>query len=191
MREMISIDNITVEDFKALFVRDFPYLPEWIYGKVYFKDDIVYWSENFYQSKVDENVDEPPSSKWQLYNDNIFNYVSDEDISKAFTEAKINFNPKLFSNCEAVKLTFCYLAAHYLVIDLNNSQNPLAYGNMGLISGRSVGSVSEQYAIPQWVLNDRNLGLYAQTGYGRKYLSLVLPHSVGNIICTPGRISFG
>lgn len=188
---MLSVENITVDEFKAQFFRDFPYLPFWQSNKTYFKGDIVFNDNNFYKSIIDTNTTEPPNANWQIYNDNIFNYVSDDDISKAFTEAKINFNPKLFSNCETLKLVFCYLAAHYLVIDLNNSQNPLAFGNMGLISGRSVGSVSEQYAIPQWVLNDRNLGLLAQTGYGRKYLSLILPYLTGNIIYTPGRISFG
>ena len=38
---------------------------------------------------------------------------------------------------------------------------------MGLTNSKSVGSVSESYAIPQWIMNDKNLGLYAQTGYGR------------------------
>lgn len=188
---MISIDNITVEEFKALFSRDFPFIPEWIYGKIYFKDDIVYFNNNFYQSKIDNNTDQPTSANWQPYNDNDANYIKDDDISRAFVEAKVNFNPQLFSNCETMTMVFCYLAAHYLVIDLNNAQNPLAMGGMGITQSKSVGSVSESYGIPQWVLNDKVLSLYAQTGYGRKYLSLILPYLVGNIIYTPGRISFG
>lgn len=188
---MISVDNITVGDFKALFTRDFPYLPEWVYGKVYFKDDIVYTDNNFYQSKIDNNIDEPPSTNWQLYNGNELNYISDEDISRAFLEAKINFNSSLFANCNEMRLAFCYLAAHYLVIDLNNASNPLALGVLGFTQSKHVGSVSESYGIPQWILNDKILSLYAQTGYGRKYLSLILPYLVGNIIYTPGRIYFG
>lgn len=188
---MDSINNITVDDFKAIFTRDFPYIPYFIYGKNYFTGDVVYSDNEFYQSKIDGNTDTPPSENWQIYNDNLFNYVSDEDISKAFIEAKVNFNPKLFPSCEIMRLVFCYLAAHYLVIDLNNAQNPLAVGFMGITQSKSVGSVSESYGIPQWVLNDRNLSMYAQTGFGRKYLSLILPYLAGNIIYTPGRISFG
>ena len=188
---MISVDNITVADFKALFTRDFPYLPEWVYGKVYFKGDIVYSGGNFYRSKIDENTDEPPTNNWQLYNDSEANYISENDISRAFTEAKINFNANLFRGCEAVSTIFCYLAAHYLVIDLNNALNPLALGFMGFTQSKSVGSVSESYGIPQWMLNDKNLSMYGQTGYGRKYLSLIQPYLTGNIIYTPGRISFG
>lgn len=188
---MISVDNITVEDFKALFTRDFPYLPEWEYGKVYFKDDIVYSDGNFYQSKINNNTDEPPSVNWQAYNDNEANYISDNDISRAFVEAKINFNPQLFSSCETMSMVFCYLAAHYLVIDLNNAQNPLALGFMGFTQSKSVGSVSESFLIPAWVQNNRMLSMYAQTGYGRKYLSLIQPYLTGNIIFTRGCINFG
>ena len=189
---MIDINTITTSDFKALFSRDFPYLPLWTPAKTYFKDDIVYSRQNFYQSLIDFNTTEPPGqdTDWQLYKDDEANYISDMDISKAFVEAKINFNPKLFEGCEQAKTAFLYLAAHYLVIDLNNAQNPFALGGMGLVSSKSVGSVSESYAIPQWVTNDKNLGLYAQTGYGLKYLSLILPRLHGNIIFTPGYISF-
>lgn len=187
---MMCVDNITVEDFKAIFTRDFPYLPVWQYGKTYLKGDIVY-TENFYQSKIDGNTDEPPTTNWTLHNDNIFNYITDEDISRAFVEAKINFNPQLFPNCETMRLVFCYLAAHYLVIDLNNAQNPLALGFMGFTQSKHVGSVSESYGIPQWMMSNSKLSLYAQTGYGRKYLSLIQPYLTGNIIYTAGRINFG
>lgn len=181
--------NVTVDEFKALFTRDFPYLPEWVYGKAYFINDVVYLDGNFYQSKTDGNTDQPPSENWQLYNDNENNYISDNDISRAFVEAKINFNPQMFS-CEAKSMVFCYLAAHYLVIDLNNAQNPLALGFMGFTQSKSVGSVSESYGLPQWVMSNPKLSLYAQTGYGRKYLSLIQPYLTGNIIFTPGAINF-
>lgn len=188
---MFDVNNITIEEFKVLFSRDFPYLPLWKYGKIYFIDDIVYSKDNFYKSNANDNSDEPPSSKWDLINENPENYILDSDIQKAFVEAKMNFNPKLFASCEEIKTAFCYLAAHYLVIDLNNANNPFSLGGMGIVTSKSVGSVSESYGIPQWMLNDKNLGLYAQTGYGLKYLSLILPRLHGNIIFTKGYINFG
>ena len=187
---MIDINSITVADFKALFSRDFPYLPEWKNGYTYFINDIVYYEGNFYISLEDANTDTPPSDIWQIYKDSVENYVSETDIQKAFTEAKINFNPKLFTKCDECKVAFCYLTAHYLVIDLNNALNPFNLGGMGLPQSKSVGSVSESYAIPQWILNDKNMGLYAQTGYGMKYLSLIAPRLHGNIIFTKGYINF-
>lgn len=188
---MIDISTITTGDFKALFGRDFPYLPFFVYGKTYFKDDIVFNQDNFYISLKDDNTDTTDvATSWKVYNDNVENYIQDVDISRAFMEARMNFNPKLFPRCDECRMAFLYLAAHYLVIDMNNAQNPFALGGMGLVQSKSVGSVSESYAIPQWILNDKNLGLYAQTGYGRKYLSLIIPRLHGNIIFTKGYISF-
>ena len=189
---MFDINTITTDEFKSLFSRDFPYLPLFVYGKIYFKGDIVYSDGNFYISLVDENTDTVDvTDSWKLYNDNVENYISDVDISRAFTEAKMNFNPKLFPKCDECRVAFCYLSAHYLVIDLNNANNPFALGGMGITQSKSVGSVSESYGIPQWIMNDKNLSLYAQTGYGRKYLSLIIPRLTGNIIFTKGFISFG
>lgn len=188
---MSSINNVTVDDFKALFSRDFPYLPIWVNGQAYFKDDIVYIEPNFYISTVDNNTSDPTSSQtWKLYNGSVNDYVQDSDIERAFTEAMVNFNPNLFPNCNTAQLVYCYLAAHYLVVDLNNASNPLALGSMGFTQSKSVGSVSESYGIPQWILNSRVLGLYAQTGYGRKYLSLISPYLVGNIIFSSGRTTY-
>lgn len=189
---MIDLNNITIEEFKALFNRDFPYLPFWQINKTYFINDIVFYEDNFYISMIDNNTSIPTeNTNWKVYKDSKENYILDNDISRAFVEARINFNTKLFNKCEDVIIAFCYLAAHYLVIDLNNAQNPFALGGMGIVSSKSVGSVSESYAIPQWILNDKNLGLYAQTGYGRKYLSLILPKLSGNIIFSRGFINFG
>lgn len=185
---MLSLNNITVSDFKAIFTR-LPYLPVWTYGKAYFSDDIVYVAPNFYQALAN-TTEEPPSDNWELYNDTADNYITDEDISRAFVEAKINFNPNLFSSCEEMRMTYCYLAAHYLVIDLNNAMNPFSLGKMGFVTSKHVGSVSESYGLPQWVLNDSKLSLYAQTGFGLKYLSLITPKLAGNIIFTPGAINF-
>lgn len=188
---MASIDNITVEDFKNLFTRDFPYLPLYQEGKAYFINDVVYVEPNFYKCLTDGTTIAPPGENWELTNDSTDNYISDSDIERAFTEAKINFNPNFFKDDETAIMVFCYLAAHYLVIDLNNAQNPLALGFMGFTQSKSVGSVSESYGIPQWMLNNKILSAYAQTGYGRKYLSLIQPYLIGNIIYTPGRVSFG
>ena len=189
---MASIDNVTVEDFKTLFVRDFPYLPLYEEGKAYFKDDIVYVEPNFYKSLTDGNLSATTDTdNWQLTNESLDNYISDSDIERAFTEARINFNPNLFTDDETAIMVFCYLTAHYLVIDLNNAQNPLALGAMGFIQSKSVGSVSVSYGVPQWALNDISYGLYAQTGYGLKYLSLIIPYTKGAIIYTSGAVNFG
>lgn len=182
----------TIEDFKELFKRDFPYLPIYQEGKAYFTGDVVYVEPNFYESLIDGNTIPPPDTQnWKLINDSVDNYISDNDILRAFAEAKINFNPGFFKDDDTAIMVFCYLAAHYLVIDLNNAQNPLGLGFMGFTQSKSVGSVSESYAVPQWMLNNQVLSAYAQTCYGRKYLSLIQPYLIGNIMLIPGRTTFG
>lgn len=191
---MANIDNISVEGFLNLFKSDFaPYLlPIYVEGKAYFIDDVVYLEPNFYISLVDGNTSEPTdTTNWALYNDSIDNYIQESDIERAFLEAKVNFNASWYSDDEVAEMIFYYLAAHYLIIDLTNRMNPLSMGYKGLTQSKSVGSVSESYAIPQWMLNNQMLSAYAQTGYGRKYLSLIQPYLVGNIIYTPGRTTFG
>lgn len=186
---MVNINNVSAEGFKALFV-EFPYLPFYVTDKAYFEGDIVYVEPNFYKA-LNTTTDAPPSENWEFYNDNVMNYVSDADIERAFAEAQINFNPNFFSENEAAEMVFYYLAAHYLVIDKNNALTPFGLGFVGYTQSKSVGSVSESYGIPQYMLNNPLLSGYAQTGYGRKYLSLIQPYLVGNIIFCPGRTTYG
>ena len=186
------IDKITTDDFKALFSRDFPFLPLWNSCKTYFTGDIVYLNGDFFKAVQTNKCCCPCDlGAWELTQVDETNYISDLDIEKAFSEAKINFNENLFTDSDKAKLVFCYLAAHYLVIDLNNASNPLALGSMGFTQSKSVGSVSESYGIPQWIMSSRTLGLFAQTGYGRKYLSLISPYLIGNLILTPGKTTYG
>lgn len=189
---MANINNISVEGFKAQFTRDFPYLPVYNSEKIYFKGDVVYSAPMFYQSLIDGN-DYPVTNTvyWALYNDNIQNYITDTDINRAFSEAKLNFNPNFFEDDATAVMVFYYLAAHYLVIDLNNAMNALGLGFIGYTQSKSVGSVSESYGIPAYMLSNPILSGYAQTGYGRKYLSLIMPYLVGQIILTPGRTTIG
>lgn len=187
-------DNIevTTDDFKNLFTRDFPYLPVYVEDKAYFKDDEVYYVPNFYKSLTDGNTTLPTdTTNWALVNDSVDNYIQDADIMRAFNEAKVNFNAALFGDDDTIKMVFLYLAAHYLVIDLNNAMNPLAMGYMGFTQSKSVGSVSESYAVPSFATNNALLSQLMLTGYGRKYLSLLQPYLVGNLIFVPGRTTIG
>lgn len=182
--------NPTVSGFKAQFP-SLPYIPEYISGMIYFKGDIVYVEPNFYQSLVDNNTsDVSDTEKWTPYAQSKFNYINDEQISEAITEAQINFNPELFGGCGTANTVFYYLVGHYLVVDLNIIQAPFATGFLGLLQSKSVGSVSASFGLPQWVMNDPNLGLYAQTQFGLKYLSLLLPYLNGQLFIVQGKTTF-
>ena len=190
---MASIKNANVADFIALFNRDLtPYLLPFYISKAYFTGDVVYYGQDFYESLVDNNTALPTNTtNWKVVNLSKNDYISDNDIIKAFNEAKVNFNPELFECCEEALMVFYYLAMHYLVIDITNSLNPMTTGFIGFTQSKSVGSVSEGYSVPTWMMNNPLLSGYAQTGYGRKYLSLIQPYLVGNIILTPGVTNLG
>ena len=169
---------ITVEDFKAHFFRDFPYLPEYVEGKAYFKGDIVYQEPNFYQSLIDGNTKPLDDQEaWSFANISADSYLSDRDIEKAIEEAEMSFPVDMFPGDEA-KIPSLYLTAFYLVVDIKNSTAGLtSSGYAAFVASKSVGGVSESYAIPAWINNDPMLALYLDNGYGRKYLTFLIPRA--------------
>lgn len=178
---------VTVDLFKSHFVRDFPYLPYWEEGKAYFKGDIVYVSPNFYISNTDGNLSPVTDESWSLYKDSEENYLSDSDIEKAIAEAMIGFNFSLFDDITLINgtmtestLAMLYLVAFYLVIDIKNSTTGLSSNAYtSFVSSKSVGNVHESYGIPSWATNNPMYSLYMDNGYGRKYLSLLIPRISG------------
>ena len=181
------VDSCTVEDFKKLFARNFPYLPVYDASKIYFTGDVVYAEPNFYTSLVDNNTADLTDDKsWQPANDSIADYVSDDDISRAWTEASAVFNPTLIGDCKACSTTFLYLVAFYLAYDLQLASSG-AYGQISFpASNVRVGSVSEGYYVPKIYMEDPILGFYARNGFGLKYLSLVYLYTIGNVGVVPG-----
>lgn len=145
----MDLATITVEDFKAKFIRDFPY-----------------WSP--------------------VYSDVATNYILDADIENAFAEAQVVFNQALFGDDAEIRLAYLYLTAHYLCIDMANANAGLSSAGSFPVASRSVGSVSESYMIPDAFKDNPSLMAYMKTGYGSKYLSLVLPKVVGNVVATLG-----
>lgn len=140
----MSYSNPTVADFKAFFVRDFPY-----------------------GTNVDENV-------------------LDADISRAITETANVINSECFSNQDKYNQGFYYLAAHNLVVNLRNSGQGLSSSFDWLRTGKSVGSVSDSFQIPERVAQNPYLSSLSKTGYGMKYLEMLIPVLTGQIFSVAG-----
>ncbi len=181
----MDLNTITVADFKAQFSRDFPYLPVWSVSVVYNAEAIVYYTNGlFYKAKsngipagtVPTNV-----IYWDLYPDDVDNYVLDSDITKAFAEAQMVFNQSLFGTDAQITLAYLYLTAFYLVNDLRTSAAGIGSQGQFPVNSKTMGSVSEAYTVPQKYLDNPLLALYTNNGYGMKYLSFALPRLVGNI----------
>lgn len=186
--------NITVDDFKQHFTRDFPYLPKYNEDKIYYIGDEVYVEPNFYQSIIDNNTaDISDTTAWQPIKDSTDSYITDSDIEKAIDEATLNFNSELFAeDCCAARIPLLYLVAYYLVIDIKNGMTGLSSGAyMGFVASKSVGNVSESYAIPTWIQSNPALSLYMDNGYGKKYLTLIIPRISGFFYLAQGRTTLG
>ena len=184
--------EVTVSDFKTQFPRFSPmYLPVYNTENTYFLGDIVYYSVTtlFYKCKVANTQNIPTNTTdWELYNDSVLNYTQDADILEAVAEANVNFNEGLFSDEATKKLVFLFLVAHYLTLDFNIA---LGVAQIGLTTSKSVGSVSESYSLPNWLINNPALSSYATTPYGIKYASLIRPYLVGNVFVVKGGITLG
>jgi len=183
---MMDLNTITIADFKALFRRDFPYLPSYDAAKLYNAGNRVYYAvtELFYDCLANGTTGVTPgtdTAKWAVVDDSTDNYVQDSDITRAFGEAQVNFNQSLFSGDDVIKLCYLYLTAHYLAVDMRNALAGVAGIGAFPLMSRTVGNVSESYGIPAAYLANPIYAIYAQTGYGMKYLSLVLPLLVGNV----------
>ncbi|MBW1812124.1 MAG: DUF4054 domain-containing protein [Deltaproteobacteria bacterium] len=113
-------------------------------------------------------------------------FVTDADINKAYGQASANFNTALFTNDDDAEIAYLWLSAFYLVYDLQSSAQGLTSQSNYPISSKSVGSVSIGFTVPEKYSRDPYLSIFTGNGYGLKYLSLLLPHLVGNIAAIGG-----
>lgn len=107
--------------------------------------------------------------------------VMDSDIVKAETQASIFINQCLFGNQGIYDIGFLLLSAHYLVMNIRASSQGIAGKYPWLQTGKSVGSVSEQFAIPERIEGNAEYTFLCQTNYGAQFLFMVLPQLSGAI----------
>lgn len=186
------LENVTVEQFKEYFMRDFPFLPLYQEGKTYFIDDIVYVEPNFYKSLINNNTQPVTDTEaWDVTKGDIYNYVTDADIQKAMSQAIVTANPAFGADDTEKINIYLHLVAFYLVMDLRNASSGVNGTFSGYVASKSVGDVSESYSFPTWLMNNPLYGIYSQNGYGMKYLSLILPYLAVTILFSPGRTTYG
>ncbi len=112
--------------------------------------------------------------------------VVDGDISKAFGQTNIDINPGLFGDQSAYTICYLLLTAHWLVIDLRASSQGINGQFSFLEQSKSVGGVSQSFAIPQRILDDPYFAMLTKTNYGAKYLALLLPQLAGQAFTVIG-----
>ena len=190
---MTCLTEKTVQGFKDLFFRDFPYLAVWDNTETYNTGNEVYYETTklFYRALNDGVTSTPDTvADWEKYEDDTENYILDADITKAFMEAQMSFNESIAPNtqggCDEILHTFYYLTAHYLVKDIQASQKGVNSNGEYAIQSKSAGNVSVSYDIPEIYKNNPMLNFYTTTAYGVKYLNLVYPQTVGNVFAVNG-----
>lgn len=180
----MDLNTITVANFQAQFFRDFPYLNTYDATATYNTDNQVYFNGLFYNALQNGLLNIQPgsdTSKWQLVKGCANDYVQPQDITNAFAEAQVVFNQGLFGSDAQITLAYLYLTAHYLVNDLRTSSQGIESTGSFAVASKSVGNMSESYAIPDRYKENPQLQFFTTTGYGMKFLSMVLPNLVGNI----------
>ena len=147
----MDLSTITVAQFKARFYRDF----------------------TFSNQNPDPEQPVPDNS----------DIIQDIDIENAFSDAGVLLNQALLGDDNTITNGYLYLSAHCLCLNIKASDAGVNSGGTGAfpVAGRSVGSVSETYQVPDAYKDDPILAQYAQTAYGQKYLAMVLPLLRGNM----------
>ncbi len=113
------------------------------------------------------------------YGTDLKTQVTDADISKAFGQTDFNINQDLFSSQAQYTTAYLLLAAHYLVVDLRMSSQGISGQFAFMEQSKSVGSISQSFAIPQRIQDDPYFAMLITTNYGAKYLQLLLPQLCG------------
>jgi hypothetical protein len=120
------------------------------------------------------------------YGTNIETNVLDSDITKGVDMANVNINQCLFQNQSAYNIGFLLLTAHFMVMNLRSSQQGInGQFNFGEQS-KSVGSVSQSFAIPQRIMDNPDWAIYTKTNYGAQYIQFILPQLTGQIYSVHG-----
>ncbi len=120
------------------------------------------------------------------FGSDIASQVTDADLEKAYGQAAVNINQALFNSQNAYRICYLLLWAHYLVVDLRMSSQGINGQYSFLEQSKSVGSVSQSFAIPQRILENPYMAMLTKTNYGAKYLELVLPSLTGQVFIAYG-----
>lgn len=112
--------------------------------------------------------------------------ILDSDITKAFGQANMNISQSLFGDQGSYDIGYLLLSAHYLVIDIRMSSQGINGQFTFLEQSKSVGSISQSFAIPQRILDDPYFAMFMTTNYGAKYIQVLLPQLAGNIFTVCG-----
>lgn len=121
------------------------------------------------------------------YGSDVETSVTDDDIVKAFQMVNVNINQCLFGYQASYTVGYLLMSAHYLVMNLRASSQGINGQFSWLEQSKSVGNVSQAFAIPQRILDNPYFSMLTKTDYGAQFLQLILPQLVGQVSIAYGR----
>ena len=185
----IDVTTITVAQFQSQFIRGFPYLPVYSSTNIYNKCDETYYNGLFYKATINgvTNVLPGSSGQWEQVEDDIDNWVQNQDISNAFLEAQTVFNNALYGDDNTITLAYLYLTAHIVALSLKAGIQGVSAQGAFAVNSRSVAGVSEAYDVPEAYKNSEILNQYTTTAYGMRFLNMTTPALKGNIVAVCGQ----
>lgn len=113
--------------------------------------------------------------------------VTDLDIERAMLEAEVSANLELARDQSQFTLFYLYATAHFLVMDLRAAMQGMNGSYQWMTSGKSVGSVSESYAIPSLIQENPLYAMWFKTNYGAKFMQMLMPLLTAPIFSVKGR----
>lgn len=122
---------------------------------------------------------------------NNLDFVTNNDITRAITEAGDNFIGSVFSSDSVTTNAYMYLAAFCLVRNIQMSTKGLSSTGKFLVNANSVGGVSQSFTIPEQYMKDLFLSSLVANSYGQRYLEMIIPYLTGNVFVARGRLSSG
>ena len=106
--------------------------------------------------------------------------VRTKDIDQAIAQASATYNEALYPTDEIRESALAYLSAHFLQEALDG------FAASGMLqSSRGADGLNESFAVPEW-LKESELGIYATTPYGRRWLLLTAPYLNGAVYAVKG-----
>lgn len=118
--------------------------------------------------------------------------VTDGDITSALNDATLIFNPAMWEQGVELNTMFLELAAHFLVLNVQAAgglgiQGGLdSSGDLGVVTNKSVGSVSLTMEFAEALKNDPVFGPLMRTPYGARYASMAYPRTRGHMAVVAG-----
>lgn len=112
--------------------------------------------------------------------------VRDIDVNKALSQQQNTINPNLFPGQNIYTQGALLLSAYFLVQNLRTSSQGVASKFDWTTQSKTVGPVSSSFEIPERILENPELAIYAANGYGVQYLQMILPLLTGQMFSVAG-----